>query len=241
MMGTISISQYNVINRPLDSDNRDPFDGLCIEPAAEPLLDDDDVIVQPPQFRRVYLSTSTGFSGHGLLRSVSRIGVQVLAPMPVPTRCDLQITIAGCRPTCGEAFYCRKQSSVHKVGIVFGSIPKPAVSTGAVAEIQMLDAPLSVGRGNIVEVGRSSLSILGKVAIPAGAPVRIESSGWILFGVVKERIATSMKGGYLQIHLQAAFPEDSAEQASPTSIVSIVEQDALAILGEPAGGEGASL
>jgi hypothetical protein len=153
----------------------------------------------------------------------------------------LEITIAGCRPTCGEAFYCRRQSSVHKVGIVFGSIPKPAVSTGAVAEIQMLDAPLSVGRGNIVELGRSSLSILGKVAIPAGAWVRIESSGWILFGVVKDRIATSMKGGYLQIHLQAAFPEDAAYQASPTTIVSSLQQDALASLKELTEGQGASL
>lgn len=241
MMGTIGISQYNSINQAFNNDDPDSLDSLSIEPATGPLLEDDDVIVQPPQVRRVYLSSSTGFAGHALLRSVSRIGIQVLAPVPVPIRCDLQVTIAGCRPTFGEAFYCRKQSSVHKVGIVFGSIPKPAVLTGAVADIQMLDAPLSVGRGNVVEVGRSSLSILGKTSIPTGAWVRIESNGWIMFGVVRDHIATSMKSGYLQIHLQAAFPGDSSYEASSTTVVSNVHQDALANLDELTEEEGASL
>jgi hypothetical protein len=105
----------------------------------------------------------------------------------------------------------------------------------------MIEAPLTVGRGNIVEMGRSSLSILGKTAIPVGAWVRIESNGWILFGVVRDRISTSMKGGYLQIHLQAAFPADINYETSAAKIISVAQQPTRAILDDMIEEEGASL
>jgi hypothetical protein len=37
----------------------------------------------------------------------------------VPIRCPQKITITGCRPLNGEAFYCLKRSAVYQLGIVF--------------------------------------------------------------------------------------------------------------------------
>jgi hypothetical protein len=74
--------------------------------------------IYAPEFIRVFISSATGFSVHGLLRSVSRGGIQIFTPVPVPTRCPLQIAIAGCLPIAGEALYCTKRMPVYRVGIV---------------------------------------------------------------------------------------------------------------------------
>jgi hypothetical protein len=75
-----------------------------------------------------------------------------------------------------------------------------------------MEPPFAVGRGSILDVRASSVSVFGKVAIVAGSWVRIESSGWVLFGVVKDLVPTSMIGRYLEIHLEAAFPVDQSFQ-----------------------------
>lgn len=154
---------------------------------------------------QVRICSSVGFEVYGVLKSVSRAGVQVLTPVAVPIRCPLQITIPGCRTFEAEAFYCLKRTDCHQVGIVFTSLERPHLELGALATIQGLAEPGLGARGSVVDVGRSSVSILCKTRIGPGTEVRLESGGWILFGVVKTVVPTSMIGKCLEVHLQAAF------------------------------------
>jgi hypothetical protein len=159
----------------------------------------------PQQFMKVRISGPSGLRVHGLLKSVSRGGAQVVTRAAVPIRCPLEITIVGCRPSGGEVFYCLKRAGLYQLGIVFSFRQKPNIALGAVATLRGLEAPYDQGRGNVLDVGGSSVTVLCKTWVAAGARIRLESGGWILFGVVKNVIPTSMVGRCVDIHLEAAF------------------------------------
>jgi len=159
------------------------------------------------------LSASHNLRMSGSLKSISRGGVQVLTPRAVPIRCPLRIAIAGCRPLEGEALYCLKRSTLYQVGMVFSSRQRPGIALGDMATIDTLDSPFVKGRGSILDIGHTSVSILCKTALAPEERVRLESSGWVLFGVVKNAVATSMVSRCLEIHLQAAFPAESNTDA----------------------------
>ena len=140
---------------------------------------------RPTQYTRVKIVNPPGFGAFGLLKSVSRGVIQVLTTIHVPIRCPLEIFIAGCRPARGEAFYSLQRSSVCHVGIVFSSRRRPTLLVGAVAAIRDLEPPFDGGRGIVVHVGNSTISIFCKTEIEPGAWIRLETNGWILFGVVR--------------------------------------------------------
>ena len=234
-MGMIGISQQAA---PVNHDSAHPATpaksafGNQTKPAS---LRATTRVIHAPRFTRVFISSRTGFSVHGIVRSVSRAGIQILTPVPVPIRCPLDIAIVGCRPIAGEALYCIKRAPVHRVGIVLSSQHKPSLEVGSVADICSLDPPFTVGRGSILAVRGSRASIFSKAAIPPGSWVRIESSTWILFGVVKDMVPTGMVGRYLEVHLEAAFPGDPAEPED------VETQTQTLVLPEPAGQEGIEL
>jgi len=166
---------------------------------------------------------SHGLRVHGSLKSISRGGVQVTTPLAVPIRCPLRISIAGCRPVVGEALYCLKRAMLYQVGMVFSSRQKPSITLGDMATIDTLEPPFVTGRGSILDIGSSSVSILCKTAIAPEERVRLESSGWVLFGVVQDMVATSMVSRCLEVHLQAAFPAESSHRAALAVMPSTAE------------------
>jgi hypothetical protein len=202
-----------------------------IEPAERIPLRNRADLIRPMQFTRTRISTPEGLELHALLKSVSRAGIQVLTPVRVPIRCPLKIAIAGCRPFQGEAFYCLKRSTVYQVAIVFASRQKPIVAPGAVATVHSLETPFADCRGSIVDLTSSTVSILCKNVVAPGSRVRLASNDWILFGVVKNVIPTSMIGRLMEVHLEAAFPADPDRQAvAPETIfrISFVAPQTLA-------------
>src|SRR5580658_1876835 len=172
-----------------------------MEQATLPARLADQVVVETPTFIQVYISSPSGFGMHGLLKSVSRGGLQILTPFAVPLRCELQITIAGCRAVRGEVFYCVKRSKVYQVGIVFSYRHRPDIVIGGLAIIDALEEPFTVTRGHVLDIGSSSLSMLCKTMLVPGAWVRVESNGWILFGEVESVVATSMLACCVGVHL----------------------------------------
>jgi hypothetical protein len=162
-------------------------------------------VVEAPRFVRVYISGRSGFGAHGLLKSLSRGGLQVLVPVSVPVRTTVQVTVSGCEPVSADVFYCVRKNAVYQVGIVLRSRPKPEVAVGALAVMSELDEPFTSSRGHVVDIGRDSVSLLCKTAIRPEAWVRLEANGWILFGVVKGVIPTSMLASCVRVHLDAAF------------------------------------
>jgi hypothetical protein len=179
-------------------------------------------LIRPKQFARVRITGSAGLDVHALLNSVSRSGIQVMTPREVPIRCPLEITLAGCRPFEGEAFYCIKRSTVFKAGIVFSSTQKPNVVPGTVATAYCLEAPIVECRGSILDVAGSTASILCKTPFASGSRVRLESNGWVLFGVVRDVIPTSMIGRRMEVHLEAAFPAQQDDPELATVAISSV-------------------
>ncbi len=165
--------------------------------------------IEPTQFTRVRVASRSGYRVFGMLRSVVRGGIQVLTTVPVPARCPLEITLEGCQPAAGEAIYAIKRGSVFLVGMVFSSRQKPSCALGSVATIRDLESPRVSCRGSILDVGTTSVSVLCKTEMPPGAWVRLESSGWILFGVVQDVVPTSMLGRCVRIHLETAFQADT--------------------------------
>lgn len=163
----------------------------------------------PTQFTRVRIVSRSGTRVFGVLRASPRRGIQVLTTISVPVHFPLEFTLEGCQPAAGEALYSIKRSSVFLVGIVFSSRQKPNCAVGSVATIRDLEAPLAGCRASILDVGSSSLSVLCNRAFPPGAWVRLESSGWILFGVVRYVVPTGMVGQCIRIQLEAVFPADS--------------------------------
>lgn len=170
--------------------------------------------MNPTQFTRVRIASRSGARVFGVLRAMARGGIQVLTTIPVPVHSPIEITLEGCQPAMGEAFYSIKRSSVFLVGIVLSSRQKPNCAVGSRATIRDLDAPLATCLGNILEVENTRLSVLCKTAFPPGAWVRLESSGCILFGVVRYVVATSTAGHCVGVHLEAIFRADSRPGAA---------------------------
>jgi hypothetical protein len=212
MMATIDVLQTMTEQRPSRNDPDFPLDLVLSSPTSRSLSQANADLIRPTRFTRVQISSPAGFGMFGVLKSVARGGIQVLTTISVPIRCPLEVTLEGCYPASGEAFYSIKRSSVCQVGIVFSARQKPCVAVGSVANIYDLQAPFTACRGSILDVGSTSLSILCKTAIPPGAWVRLESNGWILFGVVKDVVPTSMVSRCVEIHLEAGFAADLAYQ-----------------------------
>jgi hypothetical protein len=164
---------------------------------------------------QVYISGTSGLGVTGLLKSVSRGGLQVLTPIPVPVRSAVLVTIAGCCTVPAEVFYCVKKSAVFQVGIVLSTRHKPEVAVGAFAAIRELEGPFALTRGHVMDVGSSSLSILCKTKLTPNTWVRVESNGWVMFGEVEGVVVSSMAASCVGIHLDAAFPAQFAVPASP--------------------------
>jgi hypothetical protein len=169
-------------------------------------------LIQLPHLTSVLISADSGLGIYAWLRSVSRGGIMALSSFSVPVRRPLEITIAGCLPVKGEAVYARRRSTVHQIGIAFSSWRNPNVPIGTAAAVHALDAPFTSGRGSILDIASSTISILCKAAISPGAWVRIEARRWILFGVVKDLVPISMMGRCLEIHLEAAFHANQADR-----------------------------
>jgi hypothetical protein len=163
-------------------------------------------VFQPNQFTRVQIASPSGLRIFGVLRSVARSGIQVLTTVSVPVHCLLEITLEGCQPTSGEAFYSILRSPAFQTGIVFSTRQEPSVAGGSRATIRDLDPPFTEWCGSVLDIGSTSLSVLCKAEIAPGAWVRVQSSGWILFGVVEDVGRASTEGRSVQIHLEAAYP-----------------------------------
>jgi hypothetical protein len=172
-------------------------------------------VVEAPRLIQVYISGASGLGVNGLLKSVSRGGLQVLTPIAVPLRSAVSITIAGCCSVPAEVFYCIKKSPVFQVGIVFSSRHRPEVSVGAFAVIRELDESFTTARGHVLDVSSSSLSILCKSKLTLNSWVRVEYNGWVLFGEVEGVVVSSMVASCVGIHVDAAFPQHFAVPAPP--------------------------
>jgi hypothetical protein len=170
-----------------------------------------EAVLQIPPFTQVYCSTAAGLGVHGSLKSVSRSGLQVLVPVSLPLRGVVQVTIAHCRAVFGEVLYCIKRSSIYQMGIVFSSRHRPEISVGSLAVVKSLDEPFTLTRGNVLDVGRTRLSIFCKTRLVPGAWVRVEANGWNLFGLVEAVVATSMLACCVDIYLEAAIPAASTD------------------------------
>jgi hypothetical protein len=169
---------------------------------------------------QVYLSGTSGLGIHGVLKSISRGGLQILIPIPVPVRSTVLITIAGCCTVPAEVFYCVKRSKVFQVGIVFSTRHKPEIAVGAFAVIHEIEEPFRVSRGHVMDVTSSCLSITCKTRLTPNSRVRVESNGWVIFGKVEGVVASSMLASCVGIHLDAAFPslfEGPASSLEPES------------------------
>src|SRR3984885_6158005 len=177
-------------------------------------------VAESSRLIQVYLSSTSGLGGPGVIKSISRGGLQILTPIPVPVRSTVLITIAGCCTVPAEVFYCVKKSTVFQVGIVFSTRHKPEIAVGAFAVIRELEEPFTLSRGHVMDVGSSSLSILCKTKLTPNTWVRIESNGWVLFGEVEGVVASSMVASCVGIHLDAAFPAQFAGPASPLQSLS---------------------
>jgi hypothetical protein len=172
-------------------------------------------VVKSSRLIQVYVSGTSGLGVHGVLKSISRGGLQVLTPIPVPVRSAVLITIAGCCTVPAEVFYCVKKSAVFQVGIVFSTRHKPEIAVGAFSVIHEIDEPFTVSRGHVMDVGSSSLSIMCKTHLTPNTWVRVESNGWVIFGEVEGVVVSSMMASCVGIHLDAAFPAQSEGTASP--------------------------
>jgi hypothetical protein len=172
------------------------------------------LVVEAPRLIQVYISGKSGLGIHGLLKSVSRGGLQVLTPIPVPVRSTVLVVIAGCCTVPAEVLYCIKKSTAFQVGIVFSTRHKPEIALGDFAVICELEEPFTLTRGHVMDVGSDSLSILCKTKLRPTTWVRVESNGWVMFGEVEGVVASSMVASCVGIHLDAAFPAQFAQPAS---------------------------
>jgi hypothetical protein len=164
-----------------------------------------EAVLRIPPFVQVSCCGPNGQRVDGLLKSISRAGLQVLLPLSLPIGGIVEVTIARCRSIFGEALYCVKRSGIYQIDIVFSSRHKPEIPVGGLAVIQSLDEPFTLTRGNVLDIGSTRLSIFCKTRLVEGVWVRVEANGWILFGLVDAVIATSMKACSVDIRLEAAF------------------------------------
>jgi hypothetical protein len=164
-----------------------------------------EAVLRIPPFVQVSCCGPNGQRIEGLLKSITRAGLQVLLPISLPIGGIVEVTIAHCRPIFGEALYCVKRSGIYQIDIVFAARHKPEIPVGSLAVIQSLDEPFTLTRGNVLDIGSTRLSIFCKTRLVEGVWVRVEANGWILFGLVEAVIATSMKACSVDIRLEAAF------------------------------------
>jgi hypothetical protein len=164
--------------------------------------------IEPIPFTRVRIGSMSGIRVFGVLKATGRGEIQVLTTIPVTVHCPLEIAVEGCQPTAGEAYYRIKRSSVFLAGIVLSSHQKPGYAVDSPAIMRDLESPLVSYRGTILEVGDTSVSVLSKTAIPPGARVRLESSGWVLFGVVTYAVPAGTSDRSVRVHLEAVFRVD---------------------------------
>jgi hypothetical protein len=73
------------------------------------------------------------------------------------------------------------------------------------AVINSLEEPFLATRGHVLDVGSSSLWILCEATLAAGAWVRVESNGWILFGKIAGVLAISAAVWSVGVQFEAAF------------------------------------
>ena len=168
-----------------------------------------EAVLQIPPFVQVCCFSATGIVVDGLLKCISRSGLQVLLPAYLPAGDVVQLTIANCRAVFAEVLYCVKRSGGYRVGMVFTHRHKPEIFVGDLVAIKSLDEPFTLTRGNVLDVGSTRLSIFCKTMLAAGAWVRVEANGWIVFGLVEAVVATSMLACCVDIQLEAAFPASS--------------------------------
>ena len=175
-------------------------------------------LIQLPNLTSVLIrSESEEFRVYGWLKSLSRGGILALTSLPVPVRHPLEIAIAGCVPVKGHALYCLKRATVRQTGIVLSSWRNPGIHIGAAATLHSLDAPFIEGRGNVLDVASNTASILCKAEVSPGTWVRIETEGWVLFGVVRDLVPISAVGRCLEIYVEAAFQADKREKPEPAA------------------------
>jgi hypothetical protein len=172
------------------------------------------LVVEAPRLIQAYISGTSGLGICGLLKSVSRGGLQVLTPIPVPVRSTVLVTIVDCCTVAAEVHYCIKKSTAFQLGIVFSTRHKPEIAVGAFAVICELEEPFTLTRGHVMDVGSDCLSILCKTKLTPNTWVRVESNGWVIFGGVEGVVASSMLASCVGIHLDAAFPTQFAQPAS---------------------------
>ena len=159
-----------------------------------------------PAYSGLLCLVPSGLGIQGVLKSISRGGLQILTPIPVPVRSTVLITIAGCCTIPAEVFYCVKKSTVFQVGIVFSTRHKPEIAVGAFAVIHEFDEPFTVSRGHVMDADKQLSLDYVQNATDTKLPVRVESNGWIIFGQVEGVVASSMLASCVGIHLDAAFP-----------------------------------
>ena len=134
-----------------------------------------EAVFQIPPLVQVHCCSATGVAVDGLLKSVSRSGLQVLLPASLPAGDIVQIAIANCRAVFAEVVYCIQRSGGYRVGMVFTYRHKPDISVGDLVAVQSLDEPLTLTRGNVLDVGSTRLSIFCKTMLTEGAWVRVEA------------------------------------------------------------------
>jgi len=176
-----------------------------------------EAVLRIPPYIQVYCSSPTGLDVHGLLRSVCRTGLQVLVPVSLPLRDILQVTVAHCSAVSGVAVRCVARSSVYQVDIAFSSLHIPEISIGSPAVVQSLDEPATVTRCTVRQVGSTHCSIFCKTSLAPGIWVRVEASGWILFGLVEGVVSTNGPAGCVNVRLQAALPAAATDRGEAKS------------------------
>jgi hypothetical protein len=176
-----------------------------IEQATLPVRLADLTVVEAPPLIQVYISSRAGFGAHGLLKTFSRGGFHVLTSLPLPLWGAVEIGLAHCRAVLGEVVYCVKRSRTYQVGIIPFSFQEPKIAIGGLAVIHALEKPFTLTRGHVLDIGNRHLSIFCKTRLEPGARVRIESTGWMLFGSVESVVATSMLASCLGVRLEAAL------------------------------------
>jgi hypothetical protein len=176
-----------------------------IEQATLPVRLADLTVVEASPLIQVYISSRTGFGAHGLLKSFSRGGFHVLTSLALPLWGAVEISLIHGRAVLGEVVYCVKRARTYQVGIIPFSFQEPKIAIGGMAVIHALDKPFTLTRGHVLDIGNRHLSIFCKTRLEPGAMVRIESTGWMLFGSVESVVATSMLASCLGVRLEAAL------------------------------------
>jgi hypothetical protein len=162
---------------------------------------------------KVQIVSSSGFGVFGILKSIARGGMQVFTTIVVPIHSPLEVTISGCLPISGEAYYSIKRHSFCQVGIVFSDRHMPKLLASAPVTVSDVASPFDQGSGTVVEIVNSSLSVVSEIAVAPESWVRVETNGWVLFGVIRDCVPLSAGRQRLRIHLAAALPSAASRRS----------------------------